>query len=1010
MSTTTIPLSSLCVAAAIVCGAADGKIIDCNDLFRQLIAIDHNVHQDQEQRETERGGSKATEENDRDIGTSSTTMSKSLLLELKDIPIWESLGIPVPDDDLLLSNEADTITKQIFQGPNVPSLWVRIHIAPLVLDATTTAQHFLVQIEDIDNATRAKNQFTGILETSFDGFWDYHIPKDYEYMSPRFWEMFGYDPSEKQHKPSEWMDMVHPDDFKASMSDLQQHFTSRGKVPYIRETRYKHKDGSWVWVLCRGKVIEWDETTGAPLRMIGTHTDITQSKLKALRERDLYSKIEQEQKRIVAAKEELRKFIDTANAPVFGTDANGVIDCWNHRMEEITGIQASTVLGIALDQTPISEATHIVQQALEGIESTNQLLKVPFSHDNDDDDRQKQNSSATTSPSPTLKLLINTTTRRNLSDGGILGCVCFGLDLTEIQSAQSKLLRVEERFKAEKQLNEFVAHEVRNPLAAAISASGFIKDTVGGRDLLQLLPSDIQESLDEDIVTVVDSLEYIHQLLTSMLDLNKFLEQGASLVPRPALLKRDIVDPVFSLYKRRANKLIVTTEVWLRNPKDGLLHNIMSKSDNNNSRDKNDGSNSNSGSDQRISVDVVRLKQILINLISNSIKFTKEGFVRVQVGRFDADKPSNLTISVEDSGPGIPKDKHELLFKKYVQLSTQVQGSGIGLALTRQLVSAMNGTIDVDEQYQSGIPGMPGTRFVVHIHAPTVNASDSAPASSTTRSTSPTSNANSQTDQISQLIHLNENGNRTESNRNGNLQTMTTSFSSKQADTNRIQEEEHGSNAVNQSRQTYGRDRDSFSESETYSVEEVIDICNLSRRGTYENVDNNNDVSGGGGTGPGANGNCRQSEFRTTNLRVLIVDDDRIIRKLLTRRLQNIDKTMIIETAESGEIAIQKITGANLEKYDLVLMDHFMPLCGGKLTGEETIKVIRPFVDGIIAGSSGNDMSREHAAAGADLFWLKPVPKGNVLLDDLREAFKVNSCTSAKNGCKKKKWDNTIKE
>ena len=75
-------------------------------------------------------------------------------------------------------------------------------------------------------------------------------------------------------------------------------------------------------------------------------------------------------------------------------------------------------------------------------------------------------------------------------------------------------------------------------------------------------------------------------------------------------------------------------------------------------------------------------------------------------------------------------------------------------------------------------------------------------------------------------------------------------------------------------------------------------------------------------------------------------------------------------------------------KYDLVLMDHFMPLCGWVLTGEETIRIIRPHVEGVIAGSSGNDMTKEHTSAIADWFWLEPVPKNEVLLDDLNEAYK----------------------
>ena len=107
-----------------------------------------------------------------------------------------------------------------------------------------------------------------------DGIWDWYIQDNYEYMSPRFWEIFGYDHKEKKPDPKEWQELIFKEDLTLALKNFDKHVETKGKYPFLQESRYRHKNGSTVWVLCRGKVIEWDKG-GAPIRMIGTHTDIT---------------------------------------------------------------------------------------------------------------------------------------------------------------------------------------------------------------------------------------------------------------------------------------------------------------------------------------------------------------------------------------------------------------------------------------------------------------------------------------------------------------------------------------------------------------------------------------------------------------------------------------------------------------------------------------------------------------------------------------------------------------
>lgn len=95
--------------------------------------------------------------------------------------------------------------------------------------------------------------------------------------------------------------------------------------------------------------------------------------------------------------------------------------------------------------------------------------------------------------------------------------------------------------------------------------------------------------------------------------------------------------------------------------------------------------------------DALRIRQILINLISNAVKFTKEGGVTVKATHHRRDGHGVLEISVRDTGIGIPKEEHEFIFERFKQIDSSVsrryQGTGLGLSISRNLAKLMGGTI-----------------------------------------------------------------------------------------------------------------------------------------------------------------------------------------------------------------------------------------------------------------------------------------------------------------------------
>jgi hypothetical protein len=140
-----------------------------------------------------------------------------------------------------------------------------------------TAQDITARKQAEDTIRRQRETFETILEQSLAGYWDWKITEDYEYLSPAFKHMLGYEDHEMAHHPSAWQALIYPEDLEMVTACLEQHIASRGVEPFYAEVRYHHKNGGTVWVICKGTMVEWTPD-GAPARMVGCHIDITRQK------------------------------------------------------------------------------------------------------------------------------------------------------------------------------------------------------------------------------------------------------------------------------------------------------------------------------------------------------------------------------------------------------------------------------------------------------------------------------------------------------------------------------------------------------------------------------------------------------------------------------------------------------------------------------------------------------------------------------------------------------------
>ncbi|MBT9492671.1 MAG: EAL domain-containing protein [Paucibacter sp.] len=150
--------------------------------------------------------------------------------------------------------------------------------------APTAAELFLLgSHSDIDERKQAESRLQDAddlwklaLESNGDGVWDWYVQSGVELYSTRYLQIYGYDESDVRPTPAEFDARTHPDDLAQMQADREAHFSGRASS-YSNEHRVRCKDGRWKWIHSRGMVISRDEQ-GRPLRMVGTHTDISHRK------------------------------------------------------------------------------------------------------------------------------------------------------------------------------------------------------------------------------------------------------------------------------------------------------------------------------------------------------------------------------------------------------------------------------------------------------------------------------------------------------------------------------------------------------------------------------------------------------------------------------------------------------------------------------------------------------------------------------------------------------------
>lgn len=262
------------------------------------------------------------------------------------------------------------------------------------------------------------------------------------------------------------------------------------------------------------------------------------------------------------------------------------------------------------------------------------------------------------------------------------------LERTNIQLEKSKrdiLYAKELAERANQFKSEFLAnmsHEIRTPMNAILGFSELIKTGI------------TDPKHKKYIQSIIANGKNLLVLINDVLDLSK-IESGKLNLEYQSIDIRNLINEVYQIFSFKFEEKNLT---FYREVAENIPHTII--------------------------IDEARMRQILVNLVGNALKFTDEGQVAIEVhGEVFPDGTFDMQINVIDTGIGIPKDQQELIFESFTQKSGQSTrnygGTGLGLAISKKLCDLMGGSINVESEVNAG------SKFIVKI--PEIKISDLPP-------------------------------------------------------------------------------------------------------------------------------------------------------------------------------------------------------------------------------------------------------------------------------------------
>lgn len=488
--------------------------------------------------------------------------------------------------------------------------------------------------DDLELLRATVGRFQRIFNGSGYGFWEWDLQTQHIEWSGGFWERLGYGAEDAQDisDATKVLGYMHPDDREYAIEAARQHLRS-GK-PLDVSYRIRAKSGDYIWTQVRADSLRAEG--GHAIVMSGVNFDITEIKKveAALRES------EARQVRIIQASSD--------GIWEWYADRGGFH--FSHRCWELLGYDdLDDVLTEGEDRLKIWRR-HIYPQDLSKYDNAlieHMAGRAPF----DVEYRLVSKQGDIRWIRGRGRAVFNEKGHPIMMSGS-------NMDITEIKRAEERVIQAKEQAEtANRAKSEFLSsmsHELRTPLNAILGYTQLFEYD-GNLKLQQI----------ENVREIRRAGEHLLQLINDVLDLAKIESGNMTVSLEPVLVSR-LITECFTLVQPQADARGIR------------LSSLLAEFGN-----------------TYVIADNVRVKQVLLNLLSNAVKYNHVGGeVEVKLG---AQEGAHLRISVRDTGRGIPVQRHKEVFQPFNRLSAEnstIEGSGVGLVITKQLVEMMQGKLD----------------------------------------------------------------------------------------------------------------------------------------------------------------------------------------------------------------------------------------------------------------------------------------------------------------------------
>lgn len=529
------------------------------------------------------------------------------------------------------------------------------------------------------------------VEGAGDGVWEWDIKTNAMQHSQLTMEMLGYEENELPHHIDTWINMLHPGDRVRVEQSVRDYLKAQDPA-YVMEQRLRCKDGSYKWVLSRGTVVERN-SQGKPRRMIGIHTDITERKQAEARQQGNSHILE-----LIAKGQPLKEVLE---AVVLHTEAvlndgicsillldpsgkyleNGVApglpDFYNEAIDGLEiGLGAGSCGEAAFSGKAVIASdimTHpnwLAFRELAQKAGLRACWSVPFFSSS----HAVLGTFAIYYPQPSKP---DDTGLNLLVELAQFAAIAVERDLSQ-QALMVAKEEAEDANRAKSQFLSSMSHELRTPMNAIM----------GFGQLLQMETDPaLTTSQQENVNEIIKAGEHLLELINDVLDLAR-IEAGRIDLSIETVVPGEVITESLQLITPLAKKRGIEISLC----RDGADITVEQLFHQNNA----------------VKADRTRLRQVLLNLLSNAVKYNSEnGKIIINCENAGNDQ---IRISITDTGAGLTRQQQTQLFKAFNRLEadqTEIEGTGIGLVITRNIVELMDGSIGVDSR-----PGVGSTFWI----------------------------------------------------------------------------------------------------------------------------------------------------------------------------------------------------------------------------------------------------------------------------------------------------------